>query len=401
MCDIVGQAVHAGVSRRNVLRAAIGGAAALGVAACTGNTGPAAIQPTTAGTPAPAGPPPAEGARTQLILLGTSGGPPEWPGSTRAGIASALLVGDRYYIIDASAGVVRQAREARLGNWQNDTEGPLDALRAIFLTHLHSDHVVDLNNIMTVGLFNGLSRVEQPVPIWGPGNRGALPPLFGPPPAPEPVAPENPTPGTREMVDLLVRAFATDFNDRAFDNRRPVHRRLFEGRDVPIQSQFLADPNGNPHPRMSPVPFYEDDRVRVSATLVQHAPVFPALAFRFDTDDGSVAFSGDTGPSENLVELAQGVDVLVHEVIARGWPERLLPPPRNDAQEGLFQHLINAHTVIEDVGPVAERAQAKTLVLSHLVPGNWPAEDWERAKDGYSGTLVVGKDLDRIGVGSR
>ena len=59
MCDIVGQAVHAGVSRRNVLRAAMGGAAALGVAACTGNTGPAAIQPTTAGTPAPAGPPPA------------------------------------------------------------------------------------------------------------------------------------------------------------------------------------------------------------------------------------------------------------------------------------------------------------------------------------------------------
>jgi ribonuclease BN (tRNA processing enzyme) len=129
--------------------------------------------------------------------------------------------------------------------------------------------------------------------------------------------------------------------------------------------------------------------------------VFPALASRFDTADGSVVFSGDTSPSENLIEMAQGADVLVHEVIARGWVERLLPQPRNDAQEGLFQHLINAHTVIEDVGPVAERAKAKTLVLSHVVPGNWPEDDWQRAKNGYSGTLVVGKDLDRVGVGTR
>ncbi|WP_372452681.1 MBL fold metallo-hydrolase [Pseudonocardia nigra] len=334
------------------------------------------------------------------MLLGTAGGPPAWPGSDRAGIASAVVMGDRYYVVDGGAGVLHQVRKARLGNWQSDTEGPLDALRAIFLTHLHSDHVVDVNNIMTAGLYNGLHRVDRKVQIWGPGNRGALPPLFGAPPAPEPVVPENPTPGTREMVDLLVRAFATDFNDRAFDNRKPVPAQLFEGLDVPLPAQVLADPNGTPHPRMSPIPFYEDDRVRVSVTLVQHAPVFPALAFRFDTDDGSIVFSGDTGPSENLIELAQGTDVLVHEVIAREWVESLLPQPRNDAQEGLFQHLINAHTVIEDVGPIAERAQAKTLVLSHLVPGNWPEEKWQAAQNGFSGTLVVGRDLDRIGVGS-
>ncbi len=133
---------------------------------------------------------------------------------------------------------------------------------------------------------------------------------------------------------------------------------------------------------------------------MQHAPVFPALAFRFNTDDGSVAFSGDTGPTGNLIELAQDVDVLVHEVIAREWVGRLLPAPRDAAQESLFQHLINVHTVIEDVGPIAERARVRTLVLSHLVPGNWPAEEWQRAKNGFSGTLVVGQDLDRIGVGT-
>jgi len=170
MCDIVGQAVRAGVSRRNVLRAALGGAAVLGVAACSGNTSPAANQPSTAGTPAPAGPPPAEGARTQLVLLGTSGGSPYWPGSDREGIASALLVGDRYYVVDAGAGVLRQMRSAQLGNWQHDTDGPLDAMRAIFLTHLHSDHVVDLNNLLSEGLYNGLAKVDRKVQIWGPGN---------------------------------------------------------------------------------------------------------------------------------------------------------------------------------------------------------------------------------------
>jgi ribonuclease BN (tRNA processing enzyme) len=395
MCDAISEAVRRGVPRRDLFKAALGGAAVLGVTGFAGS-GPSP----TAGPGTVAGPS-AEGAPTELVLLGTSGGPPEWPGSRRAGIASAVVVGDRYYVVDTGSGVLRQVRDARLGNWRHDTDGPLDALRAVFLTHLHSDHVVDLNNIMTVGLFNGVHLVDETVPIWGPGNRGALPPLFGPPPAPEPVVPDSPTPGTREMVDLLVRAFATDFNDRAFDNRKPVPGQLFEGRDVPIPAQFRTDPNGNPHPRMSPVPFHEDDRVRVSATLVQHAPVFPALAFRFDTDDGSVAFSGDTSPSENLIELAQGVDVLVHEVIAREWVEQLLPAPRDEAQEGLFQHLVNAHTVIEDVGPVAERAGAGTLVLSHLVPGNWPEEDWQRAKDGYSGVLVVGNDLDRVGVGAR
>lgn len=310
-----------------------------------------------------------------------------------------MLVGDRYYIVDAGAGVLRQARDARLGNWEADTDGPLDALRGIFLTHLHSDHVVDLNNILTEGLYNGLHRADGKVQIWGPGNRGALPPLFGAPPAPPVVAPENPTPGTREMVELLVKAFATDFNDRALDNRKPVPDRLFEGKDVPFPAQYLADPNGTPHPRMSPIAVFEDDRVKVSATLVQHAPVFPAIGYRFDTEDGSVVFSGDTGPSENLIELASGADVLVHEVIDTAWVDQLLPTPRNDAQEGLYQHLVNAHTTIEQVGPIAEQAGVDTLVLSHLIPANWPENRFFRAGRGFSGRLIVGRDLDRIGIG--
>jgi ribonuclease BN (tRNA processing enzyme) len=337
-------------------------------------------------------------ARTRLVLLGTAGGPNWWLDSSRCGISSALAVGDRYYLVDAGAGVGPQIRRARLGNWTSRLRGPLDAMRAIFLTHLHSDHVCDLNNILNNGLANGLGG-SGPVTVWGPGDRGVLPPAR-PGSSPDAIAPDSPTPGTRKMVDSLLRTFATDFNDRIFENGVSGTEGFISGADVPIPARYLADPNGDPHPRMSPVPFYEDDRIRVSATLVQHAPVFPALAFRFDTDDGSVVFSGDTGPSDNLVELATGADVLVHEVIAGEWVATDLPAPRGPIEEAIFQHLIGKHTLIEDVGPIAERAGVPTLVLNHLVPATWPIERWEEAQKGFSGRLVVGMDLDQVGIGT-
>jgi ribonuclease BN (tRNA processing enzyme) len=310
-------------------------------------------------------------------------------------------VGDRYYLVDAGEGVGRQIRDAGLGNWKSDLAGPLDALRAVFITHMHSDHVVDLNNLLTSGISNGLRRVDRPVQVWGPGNRGALPPLFGSAPPPPVVAPDRPTPGTREMLDLLARTYATDYNDRARDARAPVPAQLFSGHDVPLPAELVDNPNGEPHPRMTPVTFYEDDRVRVSATLVQHAPVFPALAFRFDTEDGSVAFSGDTSPSDNLVEMATGADVLVHEAMDGAWAESLFPQPRDEVAEARLNHLLTAHTLIEQVGRVAERAGVATLVLNHLVPGYLPERRWREAQRGFSGRLVVGRDLDEIAVGRR
>ena len=335
---------------------------------------------------------------TWVVLLGTAGGSPYWANSDRAGNASAVVVGDRYYLVDAGREIVRQLMAAGLGDEASDTGGPLDALRAVFITHLHSDHVVDLTNVLGVGLHNGLARADRPVPVFGPGNRGGVPPVFGDRPAPQVTAPANPTPGTAEMVDLMVRAFATDYNDRAFDGGSPTPGELFRGIDVPIPARYLADPDGNPHPRMRPVPFHEDDRVRVLATLVQHAPMFPALAYRFDTDAGSVVFSGDTGPSENLVELAHGADVLVHEVIDVDWVDQLLPPPRTAKQEGLFRHLVGAHTAVEEVASVAEAAGVSTLVLSPLVPGNRPRERWQRARSGFAGRFVVGEDLMAVDV---
>lgn len=395
MCDGIRKALDCGVSRRALLASLTAGAGTAAVGAT-----PAQARGTSPAPEESRAPLRADGHETRLILLGTAGGPPWWPGSTRQGIASAVAVGNHYYVIDAGDGVGRQLRKARLGDWQNALGGPLDKLAGIFLTHLHSDHVVDLNNLLTEGLHNGLPRTDLPIPLIGPGNRGALPPLSGSEPAPPVVAPENPTPGTREMWEAMVRAYATDFNDRARDNRWPVPDQLVEARDVDLPGWATKDPNGQPAPQMDPVEVHQDERVRVTATLVDHAPVFPALAYRFDTGEGSVVFSGDTAPCDNLVRLAQGADVLVHEVIDRQWAESLFPEPRTPGQQAKLQHLLNAHTTAEDVGPVAERAGVRTLVLSHLVPANRPESVWREARHGFSGRLIVGHDLDEIGIGT-
>jgi ribonuclease BN (tRNA processing enzyme) len=82
------------------------------------------------------------------------------------------------------------------------------------------------------------------------------------------------------------------------------------------------------------------------------------------------------------------------------WPQSLFPEPRTDAQEGLCRHLIKAHTLIEDVGPIAQEAAVKSLVLSHLVPGIRPDNVWEACGEGFDGQLIIGHDLDVIGVES-
>jgi len=154
-------------------------------------------------------------------------------------------------------------------------------------------------------------------------------------------------------------------------------------------------------PPVDPFPVYEDDLVRVTATLVNHAPVFPSFGFRFDTEDGSITISGDTAPSDNLVRLAQGTDILVHECIDAAWVNARFPEPRTPAIEGLVQHLLGSHTSIEQVGPVGDRAGAGTLVLTHLVPANNPVATWQKAQAGFSRRLVVGEDLLRLGVGRK
>ncbi len=142
-----------------------------------------------------------------------------------------------------------------------------------------------------------------------------------------------------------------------------------------------------------PGPVYEDERVRVGVTLVDHPPLHPALAYRFDTRDRSVVLSGDTRYSENLVDLARDADVLVHEAVhERGIA--MLEQQTN--ARSIREHMLSCHTTPEQAGLVAHKANVGTLVLSHLVPASGAVTDEEwasAARKHFSGEIVVARDL--------
>ena len=115
----------------------------------------------------------------------------------------------------------------------------------------------------------------------------------------------------------------------------------------------------------------QDDNVKVTAALVDHPPIENAFAYRFDAPDRSIVISGDTEVSKNLIALAKGADVLVHEALWLPAVDRIVAKVPNATT--LKQHIIDSHTSVEDCGRVAAAAGVKTLVLSHLVPPDDPA----------------------------
>lgn len=140
---------------------------------------------------------------------------------------------------------------------------------------------------------------------------------------------------------------------------------------------------------------FRDENVTVTCTLVDHPPVVPAFAYRFDSRDRSIVISGDTRRSDALIRLAQGADVIVHEALFAAGVDRLVAALPNAA--ALKKSILSHHTSAEDAGRVAEAAGVKMLVLSHFVP----AEDdritdqmWiDAARSGYKGQIILGKDL--------
>ena len=138
-----------------------------------------------------------------------------------------------------------------------------------------------------------------------------------------------------------------------------------------------------------------DANVTVTAALVDHPPVRPAFAYRFDCPDRSIVISGDTRPSRNLVRLAQGADVLVHEVMYLPALEQVIGAESN--AKSLREHLLASHTTTEQVGRIATEAGVKTLVLSHFVPGGTPPipdKVWfDAVRPYFSGNLIIGRDL--------
>ncbi|MQA07896.1 MAG: MBL fold metallo-hydrolase [Pseudonocardiaceae bacterium] len=332
--------------------------------------------------------------RPKVVTLGTAGGPRWWPGQNageRSGIATAVVVGDATYLVDAGHGVGRQLNLAGL---------PINSLRTIFITHLHSDHVVDLGSLAVFGIF-ALAADQHQIKIIGPGDRGELPPVGRHAAvAPAPVFPESPTPGTRAMFGHLMAAHATDLNDRILDALRPNPLDYFIPEDIPILAGAGYHPNSNPTPAgMSPFEIYRDELVTVTATLVEHPPVAPAFAFRVDTEHGSVTISGDTAPCDNLVRLATGTDLLLHEAIDFDWVHRTYAKGGQAARASI-EHHTKSHTSPAEAIEVANAAGAKELALHHLVPGTAPRSVWDSAEAQFNGRFHVPDDLAELPFGT-
>lgn len=330
----------------------------------------------------------------KVITLGTAGGPRWWAGDhkDRAGISTAIVVGDRFYVVDAGHGVGRRIRQAGL---------ELQDLGGIFITHLHSDHTIDLASLIVFGMHELQARASDPVPLVGPGPRGMLPAVSPRAQvAPRPIAPADPTPGVAGMFEKILAAHATDLNDRVLDSLRTSPELLFDVREVAIPEGNGYHPNRNPTPAMEPFEVFRDDRVTVTAILVEHPPIAPAFAFRFDSEHGSVTISGDTCETANMVRLARDTDLLLHEAIDFDWVDASYAHRSDEEGRASRDHHYKSHTSVDGAIRVAERAGVHALALHHLVPGSADPAVWARGREQFRGPFHVPEDLDVLPITS-
>jgi len=224
----------------------------------------------------------------------------------------------------------------------------LAGTREVFLTHLHSDHVVGLPDLWLTGW---IFQRTQPLRVRGP-------------------------PGTRDLVEHLTRAFAFDVHVRRdLDERLPPMGAEMVGEDI------------------APGIVHQGPAARVTAFEVDHGPVKPAYGYRIDSGGRSVVLSGDTRPSENLIRHSVGADLLIHEVAAMTELHRRSSP--------IASQVLAHHTEPEAAGEVFARVAPRLAVFSHIVLlGGLTAEDLvEKTRRTYGGPLVVGWDGMVIAVG--
>ncbi|WP_420637373.1 MBL fold metallo-hydrolase [Candidatus Palauibacter sp.] len=275
---------------------------------------------------------------THVVLLGTGTPNPE---PAASGPATAVLVGGRAYLVDAGPGIVRRAAEAaeRYG-----VDGLTAArLDIAFLTHLHSDHTVGLPDLIHTPW---VAEREAPLKLFGPD-------------------------GTAAMAMHLTAAWEADFENR-LSGSQPATPDGWRVEAVDIDPGVI----------------YEDDRVRVTAFAVPHTGWPEAYGYRFDGAGRTVVISGDTAPTDAIVEMCDGCDVLVHEVYsATTFRDR---PP-----EWQTYHA-QAHTSTVELAELATRARPGILVLHHQL--GWGATPEEMVAEiraaGYDGPLAYGRDLD-------
>jgi ribonuclease Z len=279
----------------------------------------------------------AQGQQFRVTLLGT-GCPPAV--MSRFGPSTLVEAGEQKFVFDAGRGALQRLTELGV-RWQ-DVEG-------VFLTHLHSDHVVGFPDLWLTGWLIAPGR-RRPLQVWGPQ-------------------------GTAAMMSHLQQAYAYDVGIRENDGASPEGVALLVKE---INEGVVYDKGG----------------VKVTAFIVDHAPVKPAFGYRVDYAGRSIVLSGDTRVSENLIRHSKDVDVLVHEVFAPATLQRAGVPP------GRAKNIIDYHTTPEQAGEVFARVKPKLAVYSHICMPTATEEDLLPAtRKTYAGPLQIGEDLMVIDVG--
>ncbi|MEM9578177.1 MAG: MBL fold metallo-hydrolase [Pseudomonadota bacterium] len=277
-------------------------------------------------------------AGNRIVLLGVKGGPAVRPDSPLP-TASLLQLAGRNIVVDCGIGVTRSLVE---------TGVTLLEIDAIFITHLHSDHLLELGPLIYTAWTTGLKR---PIQVFGPA-------------------------GTKAYWQAFLTSMSFDHAIRIED----------EGRIPLDQMVSVSEFDEGVIPAL--------DGIGVAALRVRHPPVTDTFALRFDAAGRSVVFSADTCYFEPLAHFARGADVLVHEAMLTEGIDALVTRTNGGAR--LRNHLLASHTPASDVGRIATQAGIGHLVLNHLVPIDDPAftsDHWlAEATRHWTGKTTVGQD---------
>ena len=275
--------------------------------------------------------------KTELILLGT--GTP-YPSPTTSGSATVVTYGKRVFLFDAGEGVMRRMNAANF---------PINGPEATFITHLHSDHTLGYPDLI---LTTWIMRRKKHLQVYGPH-------------------------GLKRMTDLILKAYSEDIKIR------------IDGLEKELPEVYKVDVH-----EITPGIVYDSSGVKITAFPVLHGNWKEAYGFRIDTPNKSIVISGDTRPSKELIKAAKNVDILVHEV----YSQKHLAKENRPGGEFWPQYCREFHTSDVELGKIAKEANPKLLVLTHII--RMGATDKELIegirKGGYTGEIVIGKDLDKF-----